>query len=307
MKTFLVVNPRSAGGQTGKRWAELSAQVGRTVGEFGHEFTAGAMDAARIARKAIQDGYECIVAVGGDGTINEVVNGFFHEGQALNPNAALGVIPRGTGGDFRRSFGWDLELDSALARLRTDKTEPFDVGLVEYINHEGKPERRYFANIASLGVSAVVANEVNTGSKALGGNMAFVWGTVKGMFRFAPPTVKLRANGGEQQTLPINMVAVANGRYFGSGMCVAPDALTHDGLFDVTIWSGYTLSTFLFKSKGIYNGEHVTWKGTRRLQCRTFEADSLEGQEVLIEVDGEVPGRLPARISMLPAAIRLKV
>lgn len=307
MKTFLVVNPRSASGQTGKRWAELSAQVGRALGEFGHEFTAGAMDAARIARKAIQDGYECIVAVGGDGTINEVVNGFFHEGKALNPNAALGVIPRGTGGDFRRAFGWDLELDSALARLRTDKTEPFDVGLVEYVNHEGKPDRRYFANIASMGVSAVVAHEVNTSNKTLGGNMAFVWGTVKGMFRFEPPTVRIRADGGPQESMPINVVAVANGRYFGSGMCVAPDALTHDGLFDVTIWSGYTLKDFLFKSKGIYSGEHVTWKGTRRLQCRTFEAESEDGREVLIEIDGEVPGRLPAKMTVLPSAIRLKV
>jgi len=307
MKTFLVVNPRSAGGQTGKRWAELSAKVGRALGEFGHEFTAGAMDAARIARKAIQDGYECIVAVGGDGTINEVVNGFFHEGKALNPNAALGVIPRGTGGDFRRAFGWDLELDAALARLRTEKTEPFDVGLVEYINHEGKPDRRYYANIASFGVSAFVANEVNSSSKALGGNTAFVWGTVKGMFQFDPPTVKLRADGGAELSLPINVVAVANGRYFGSGMCVAPGALTHDGLFNVTIWSGYTLSTFIFKSKGIYSGEHVTWKGTRQLQCRTFEAESADGREVLIEVDGEVPGRLPAKMTVLPGAIRLKV
>jgi len=307
MKTFLVVNPRSAGGHTGKRWAELSARVNRSIGEFGHEFTAGAMDAARIARKAIDGGYECVVAVGGDGTINEVVNGFFREGKAINPNAALGVIPRGTGGDFRRAFGWDLELDSALARLSSDKTELFDVGLAEYINAQGKPEQRYFANIASVGVSAVVANEVNASSKALGGNMSFVWGTVKGMFRFEPPTVRVRADGGEPQEVPINMVAVANGRYFGSGMCVAPDAITHDGLFDVTIWSGYTLSDFIFKSKGIYSGEHVTWKGTRRLQCRTFHVESADGRDVLIEVDGEVPGRLPAKMTLLPGAIRLKV
>jgi YegS/Rv2252/BmrU family lipid kinase len=307
MKTFLVVNPRSAGGQTGKRWAELSAQVSRSIGEFGHEFTAGAMDAARIARKAIEEGYECIVAVGGDGTINEVVNGFFREGKAINPQAALAVIPRGTGGDFRRAFGWDLELDSALARLRSEKTEPFDVGLVEYLTQEGKPEHRYFANIASAGVSAVVANEVNTSTKALGGNMSFVWGTVKGMFRFNPPTVRLRADGGAPEDVPITMVAVANGRYFGSGMCVAPDALTYDGLFDITIWSGYTLSDFIFKSKGIYSGEHVTWKGTRRLKCRTFEVESADDRQVLIEVDGEVPGRLPAKMTLLPGAIRLKV
>ncbi len=307
MKTFLVVNPRSAGGQTGKRWAELSAQVSKTLGTFGHEFTAGAMDAARIARKAIEDGYECIVAVGGDGTINEVVNGFFHEGRALNSQAALGVIPRGTGGDFRRAFGWELDLESALTRLATDKTEPFDVGLVEYISHQGQPEQRYFANIASLGVSAEIAHEVNRRSKALGGTLSFVWGTVKGMFGFQSPTVSLRSDSGEKQVLPINMVAVANGRYYGSGMCVAPNALTHDGLFDITIWTGYSLKDFIFRSKGIYNGDHITWKGTRILQCRSFEAEAVDGREVLIEVDGEVPGRLPVKMTILPAAIRLKV
>lgn len=307
MKTFLVVNPRSAGGQTGKRWAELSAQVGRALGEFGHEFTAGAMDAARIARKALQDGYECVVAVGGDGTINEVVNGFFHEGRAINPLAALGVIPRGTGGDFRRAFGWDLDLDSALARLRTEKTEPFDVGLVEYINHQGQPEQRYFANIASFGVSSAVANEVNKSSKALGGNLSFVWGTVKGLFKYSAPMVRIRADVGEKEPVSVTVVAVANGRYFGSGMCVAPDALTYDGLFDVTVWTGYGLNDFIFRSKGVYSGEHVNWKGTRRLQCRSFEAESETGQQVLIEVDGEVPGRLPAKMTILPSAIRLKV
>jgi YegS/Rv2252/BmrU family lipid kinase len=307
MKTFLVVNPRSAGGQTGKRWAELSAQVSRAIGEFGHGFTEGAMDAARIARKAVQDGYECVVAVGGDGTINEVLNGFFHDGRAINPRAALGIIPRGTGGDFRRAFGWDLELDSALARLRTEHTEPFDVGFVEYVNHDGKPEQRYFANIASFGVSAVVAHEVNTSSKALGGNLSYMWGTVKGLVKYSSPRVRIRADAGMHDPVSVTVVAVANGRYFGSGMCVAPGALTHDGLFDVTVWSGYGLNDFLFKSKGIYNGQHVTWKGTRQLQCRSFEAESENGQEVLIEVDGETPGRLPARMTILPGAIRLKV
>ena len=147
-------------------------------------------------------------------------------------------MPRGTGGDFRRAFGWDLELNSALERLRTEKTEPFDVGLIEYVDHQGKPESRYFANIASFGVSGMVAHEVNKGSKALGGNLSFVWGTVKAMVKYKDRTVRFAwtAAAGE---LAITAIAVCNGRYFGSGMCVAPEALTHDGLFDVTIWRDY--------------------------------------------------------------------
>ncbi|NBD09537.1 MULTISPECIES: diacylglycerol kinase family protein [Corallococcus] len=306
MKTFLVVNPRSANGQTGKRWVEISAQVGRVLGEFGHGFTSGGMDAARLARQAIEDGYECIVAVGGDGTLNEVTNGFFRDGQVINPQATLGLLPRGTGGDFRRTFGWDLELTSALERLRTEKTEPFDVGRLEFIDNDGNPATRFFANIASFGVSAVVAREVNQGSKALGGNLSFMWGTVKGLMKYTEQQVRLTVDGGAPETVSVTAVAVANGRYFGSGMFVAPDALTHDGLFDVTLWSNYGLSDFVLKSKGVYNGDHVNWKGTRRLRCRTLHAESETG-DVFLDVDGETPGRLPCTMTLLPGAIRLKV
>jgi YegS/Rv2252/BmrU family lipid kinase len=305
MKTFLVVNPRSAGGQTGKRWAEISGHVTRVIGDFGFGFTERAMDAVRLTRDALADGYECVAAVGGDGTINEVVNGFFADGKAINPNAALGLIPRGTGGDFRRAFGWDLDLDAALQRLRTDKTEPFDVGLAEYVNHQGQKESRYFANIASFGVSAAVAHEVNIGSKALGGNLSFVWGTLKALAKYSDRKVRLRVDGGEPEELEITAVAASNGRYFGSGMCVAPEAITHDGLLDLTVWRQYGLTDFVIKSKGLYSGEHIQWKKTRYSRCRSLEAES--DQEVLLEMDGEVPGKLPCRITILPGAIRLKV
>ena len=275
------------------------------LGDFGVGFTEGALDAVRLSREALRQGYECIVAVGGDGTVNEVVNGFFEGGKPLNPQAALGLIPRGTGGDFRRAFGWDLELDSALARLRTETTEPFDVGLAEYVNHQGEKESRYFANIASLGVSAAIAHAVNQSSKALGGNMAFYWGTVKTMARYKDRRVKVRVDGGEPESLDITVIAASNGRYFGSGMCVAPQADTHDGRFDLTIWRDYGVTDFVVKAKGVYNGDHITWKKTRYLQCSTLELESDE--EVLLEMDGEVPGHLPARISILPGAIRLKV
>ena len=304
MKTFLVVNPRSAGGETGRRWAEISSQVTRSIGDFGFGFTERTMDAARLTREALQEGYDCVAAVGGDGTVNEVLNGFFADGKAINPQAALGLIPRGTGGDFRRAFGWELDLESALDRLRSDKTEPFDVGLAEYVNHQGQPESRYFANIASFGVSADIAHGVNEGSKAMGG-LSFLWGTVKTLAKHKDRKVRLRVDGGAPEALGITVVAASNGRYFGSGMCVAPRALTHDGQFDLTLWQDYRLSDFIIKSKGVYNGDHTTWSKTRYVQCRTLEAESDE--EVFLEMDGEVPGKLPCRIALLPGAIRLKV
>lgn len=303
MRALLIVNPKATTTSARSRdviAGALRSEVGLELG-----YTRRRGHANTLARDAASNDIDLVVALGGDGTVNEVVNGFFADGKAINPQAALGLIPRGTGGDFRRAFGWDLELDSALARLRTDKTEPFDVGLAEYVNFQGEKESRYFANIASFGVSAAVAHEVNIGSKALGGNLSFLWGTVKTMAKYRDRKVRLRVDGGEPEELGITVVAASNGRYFGSGMCVAPKAITHDGLFDLTIWHDYGLHDFIIKSKGVYNGDHITWKKTRYLQCSTLEAESDE--EVFLEMDGEVPGKLPCRISILPGAIRLKV
>jgi YegS/Rv2252/BmrU family lipid kinase len=308
VKTYLIINPHSANGQTGRRWPELEAQVGKAIGDFGRAFTEGPMHACRLAREAIHKGYECIVAVGGDGTVNEVVNGFFEGGRVLNPAAALGLIARGTGGDFRRTFGWALDVGSAVARLGTEETQPFDVGEVQFMDHQGQPATRYFANISSFGASGLVVKTVNESSKALGGKLSFMLGSVRALLKYRDQRVRLTCDDRPAEELPITTVAVANGKYFGGGMQVAPHADTRDGLFHVTIWSGYGLKDFALKQKSIYSGQHLTWSGTRTLECKTFSAEPAEGQgEVLLDVDGEQPGHLPCRMRVLPSAIRLKV
>jgi YegS/Rv2252/BmrU family lipid kinase len=305
MKTFFVVNPKSANGATGKRWAELAALIARTLSDFGVEFTKGEMDAMHIARAAIKNGYECIVAVGGDGTINEVVNGFFEGGKAINPQAALGVLPRGTGGDFRKTFDWDLDSEAAIRRLDTPDTRPLDVGLLEFRAHDGSTQRRYFANICSFGVSGLVDKEVNTTSKAFGGTVSFLLGSLKALSKYQDQKVRVSFDDKPAELLDVTTLSVANGKYFGGGMKVAPDADVSDGIFDVTVWSGYGLSDFVIKSKGVYSGAHVNWKGTRRLRAKKVHAESDE--QVLIDCDGEQPGALPCTMSILASAIRLKV
>lgn len=305
MKTYLVVNPKSANGDTGKRWAEIQARVARSLGEVAFGFTEGPMHACELARKALHHGYDSIIAVGGDGTINETLNGFFDGGRAINPKAALGVLPRGTGGDFRRTFGWELELEASVERLRRDATEPFDVGLLEFTRSDGTRGQRYFANIASFGVSGAVDVEVNRSSKALGGKLSFMIASLKALARYSDKPVRYRVDGGEWVEETITTIAVANGKYFGGGMMVAPEAVTSDGTFHITVWSGYKMSDFVLKQGSIYSGEHVKWKGTRCLLGGSFEAESSE--EVLIDCDGEQPGKLPCKMTMLPGAVRLKV
>lgn len=305
MKTFLVVNPNSANRQTGKRWVETRAAIKRSLGNFGEEFTSEPMHATRIASDAIKDGYDCIVAAGGDGTLNEVVNGFFEGGKPINPAAVLGVIPLGTGGDFRRTYGWGLDLRSSLARLEGDGTVPMDLGLLEYTANSGESATRLFANVCSFGVSGLVDREVNRTSKMFGGRVSFLVGTAKALLKYKDQSVQLAIDEQPAEEARITTLAVANGRYFGGGMCVAPEAIPSDGFFDVTLWSGYALGDFILKAKALYDGSHVKLPGTRTFRCRRLSASSP--QEVLLDVDGEQPGRLPGRMSILPGAIRLKV
>ncbi|MFN7134316.1 MAG: diacylglycerol/lipid kinase family protein, partial [Myxococcales bacterium] len=245
--------------------------------------------------------------VGGDGTINEVVNGFFEDGKPVSERAALGVIPRGTGGDFRKSFGWSTDLKEAAARLKGEGTRPLDVGRVSFTTNEGGESARYFANIASLGVSGQVDYEVNHSSKALGGKLSFALGSLKAMLKYNDCRVRMSLDDKPAHEVLVTTLAVANGQYFGGGMWVAPDAKPDDGEFDITLWSGYRLKDFVLKANAMYTGGHVNLPGTTRYRARKVKAEPCDNQAVLLDIDGEQPGRLPALFEILPGALRLKV
>ena len=303
MKTFFVVNPQSAAGQTGRRWADLHAQILRALPGAAHAFTAAPMDAARLTTKALRDGYGCVVAVGGDGTVNEVVNGFFEKGSPVAPGAALGVLPRGTGGDFRKTFGWENDVASNLARLAKGATRPLDVGLLDYTTHDGAQAQRYFANVCGFGASGAVDDEANRASKVLGGKVAFMAATVRALLKYSDKKVRVSFDGGPLEAMTVTSLSAGNGRYFGGGMKVCPDADPSDGLLDVTIWSGLGLANLASAGLKLYDGTHVKLKQTRTLRCRELRAESDE--QVLIDCDGEQPGRLPCAIRILPGALRL--
>lgn len=311
MKPFLVVNPASDNGATGRRFDAIARVVQEELGGFEHAFTERPMHAARLARQALRDGAELVVAVGGDGTLNEVVNGFFEEAQgpeernrrSIRPEAALGLIPRGTGGDFRKTLGLGTDLREAVRRLK-GTPRAVDVGLCQYISHEGKAEERYFINIASFGVSGAVDREVNKGTgKWLGGSLAFQLASAKALLGYSDRPVTLSLDGGAKEAMAITCVAVANGRFFGGGMQVAPAARPDDGRFQITVWRGFGLADFIFKKRAIYQGTHLAFAGTTAREAVRLKAESEV--EVLLDIDGEAPGRLPATFEILPGAVRL--
>ena len=310
MKPFLVVNPRSANGATARHFDAILRAVRSAIGDAKHVFTERAMHAADLTRAALKAGYDLIVAVGGDGTMNEVVNGFFQPARPGEPakpvrsGAALAMLPRGTGGDFRRSLRLDGDLVRCAARLKGGRTA-IDVGRVDYVADDGSEASRYFINVGEVGVGARVVDIANRSSKRLGGRVTFVLASLRALAGWHDQRVRASFDGGPAEDLSVTAMAIANGKYFGGGMMVAPEALLDDGQFHVTIWSGYGLTDFVFKSGSMYDGSHVNLKGTRTRTARTVRVDPAGSDPVDIEVDGERVGRLPATFTILPGVLQL--
>jgi YegS/Rv2252/BmrU family lipid kinase len=302
---YLVVNPKSAAGRTGRHWAKLEREARSALGDVRVGMTADPMHATTLAREALLAGHRLVLAVGGDGTLGEVVNGFFGpDGTPVAPGAAVGLLPRGTGGDFRKTALLPREFGEAARRVAVATVRPIDVGRVRFRTHEGGLGERYFLNVASFGVSGQVAKEVNRTTKAFGGLVSFYIASFKAMMRYRDRPVRIRVDDGPPEEVQVTTLAVANGQYFGGGMKVAPGARLDDGLFSCTLWGGYGIGDFVFRSGSIYSGRHVEWGGTRTFTAKKLEVES--DFPLLMDVDGEGPGMLPATFEILPGAVGLK-
>lgn len=307
-ETVLVVNPQAQNGALGRRWPELAGRIRRELGAFGELFTEAPGDATRLTREALRGGAGTVVAIGGDGTINEVVNGFFEGGEPVAPEARLGVLPFGTGGDFRKTINVPKDLDRAAAILARGATRAIDVGRLDYTSSDGGEATRLFINIASFGMSGVVDELVNESSKRLGGRLSFLLATARAGLRYENQRVRLVFDGDQAGAVDtiINVVAVANGRYFGGGMHIAPEAELDDGRFDVVAVGDMTMGDMILRGSRLYKGTHLGLDKVSSRRARTLRAEPLGG-EVLLDVDGETPGRLPATFTILPGALRLVV
>jgi diacylglycerol kinase (ATP) len=302
-RTVLIVNPKSQGGRLGKRWQEIVETIGRAF-PFEESVTEGPGDATRLTREALRGGAERVVAIGGDGTINEVVNGFFDDGgAAIAPDASFAVIPFGTGGDFRRTVHMPTDLAEAAQVIAANHRRRIDVGRLEFTATAGGRASRMFANIASFGVSGVVDRLVNESSKKLG-RFAFAVATARATWSYKNQRVQLVFDGADRVEVTINTVAVANGRYFGGAMMVAPNAELDDGMFDVVAMGDFGFGDLLKSGRRLYKGTHLTMDKVTARRARVVEAEPIDpGAVIELDVDGENPGRLPAKFEVLPSAL----
>jgi diacylglycerol kinase (ATP) len=298
-ETVFLVNPAADNGATGKRWPEiarLAAERGLSGDTFLSERPGHLVD---LAREAAAGGAHTLVAVGGDGTVNEVVNGI-----AGIDGVELAIVHRGTGGDFVRTFGIPHRLEEALDVARSGSTQVVDLGRATLRTWAGREGTTWFANIASAGMSGAVAKRVNETGKALGGKLSYAWSTfaVFARWRNAQITVSI---DDQQRSGAMYDVMVANGRYLAGGMKICPDADPGDGLFDVLLIGDISKRDLVLTLPKIYRGTHLPHPKAELLRGKKVTIDAPI--PLPVQLDGEQPGTTPATFEVVPDALRLRV
>ena len=303
--TLVVVNPASAGGRTARDWPRVQRCLVDAGVEFEPRMTSATGDATRLAREALREGFTRVVAVGGDGTLNEVLNGFFdpQSREPVNPEAVLGMLPSGTGGDFRRSAGIPLAHAAACALLARGDVRVVDAGRIDY-HGGGAPGPRWFINIADCGIGGDVVRRVNASRKSRGGTVTFLYHSLAALATYGSRMVRVDIDG-ESIEGPLQSVVVANGGYFGGGMRCAPDARLDDGLFDVVLTADLGIRRSLAGLPALYRGRHVGRPGITVWRGRVVTVTPLEQRPILFDVEGEQVGRAPATLTCLAGAVRL--
>jgi diacylglycerol kinase (ATP) len=302
-KTTFIVNPNAAMGAVGKQWPRIEALCKETLGDFPRLLTSGPGDAQAFARREVLKGSDVIVCVGGDGTLNEIINGLMSVKGPLSDKVAVGLIPIGTGCDFSKTLGIPRDTRSAVEVVTRGRTAFIDLGRITYLGPGGRTSTRYFHNVTSFGLGGEVDDRVNRASRGMGGFISFLKATLISLFLYDKKHIHLRVDESFDETVVTWNIAVANGKYHGGGMCIAPGASPWDGLFTVTILGDLLLREILYHLPKLYTGRIGEVKKVRILEGRKIEAASA--QRVLLDVDGEQPGVLPVTIDMAPGALRL--
>jgi YegS/Rv2252/BmrU family lipid kinase len=304
----VIVNPAASNGKTLRRWPGIERALREGLGDLDARLTEAPGDATRLAREALEGGAKLVVSVGGDGTNNEVLCGFVdEEGANLFPDAELGLVASGRGGDFCRHLG-AFSIEEQVAGLARGSSRAIDYGVARFVDNDGRASVRPFLNVVSVGLSGLVARyALGSSGRIAGARGAYLFGAMKGIVRYRNQPVHLAQDGEPSAEIGLSVAAVANGQFFGGGMWIAPQAACDDGLLDLVCAQGLSRARMVGLLGRIFRGGHVGARGVEMRRAREVElAARDDDQEVLLEVDGEQPGRLPLSVCVVAGGLRLR-
>ncbi len=311
MNVAVVVNPVAGGGRMRSAWPAVKAALEAHFGDLSVGETRAPGDAAALARKFAGEGADLVISAGGDGTVSETVDGLLmgrNDGMRL---PALGIFPIGTSSDLARGLGIAGDVAAIAARIAQSGGRRLDAGCVSYVDDHGALHSRHFINIASLGLSGPTDRAVNAAKSGgrMSGKAVFLFHTVREMIRYRFQDVRVTVDDQPPMEARIALVACANGRYFGGGMMIAPDAATDDGQLDVVIVRGTSKLSLLADLRLVYAGAHGGRPFCTILRGRKVVVEPVGdaiANGALLDIDGESPGRIPATFELLPGAIMVR-
>jgi YegS/Rv2252/BmrU family lipid kinase len=299
---FAVINPNAGNGKGKKDLDRISDILIRNGIRFQMKTTQKRGDATDFTKEIISDGYRKIISIGGDGTLNEIVNGIFTQYHCSSKEIILGIIPVGTGNDWGRMFGIPLIYEGAVKVIREQKLILHDVGLVSYFNGRNR-EMKYFINIAGLGFEAVVVKKTNKQKdRGMNSKAIYLFNLLSSLIAYRNTTVDITIDG-KTKKVKVFSINVGNGRYCGGGMSQTPDALPDDGLLDVTVINEIGRIEIIRNLRILYDGtilSHPKVDGYRTDNIKV-NSESL----LYIEADGESLGHTPAEFNIIPSALNI--
>lgn len=261
--------------------------------------------ATDLARDSVSSGCNMVVAVGGDGTVNEVLNGLIQDGQSSAGDLTLGIVPLGSGCDLARSLGISKNGTDAIRTLEGAETRRLDIGRVDFMSLDGHKQTRYFINIADLGAGGLVVQKASRAPWILGPRPNYVWGILTAAALYRARKISISIDEGPPTDLPIRNTIVANGRYFGRGFLAAPEAQMDDGLFDIVNVGDFGTLEGIWHVPKLRGGKHLGLDKVSHFRGRKVQVSTDE--DVLLEMDGDLVGTLPATFEVVPGAVSVKV
>lgn len=306
---FLIGNPISGKKFLQQNWDKRVYPFLKTkLPAFDFGFTQKKGDATLLAKNALKKGYKTIVSMGGDGTLNEVVNGFFENNKNINPQASLGILPFGSGGDFIRTIKISRDYRVAWQNLLSEKTHLIDIGSIRF--NKPQYQQKYFINIANIGVVAAIMHEVNASSRAVHPLLRYLLGSYQGYQKYHAISIELTLDQKPPLTIKrLSNLVIANGRFFGNGMCPSPQAQLDDGLFDVQVLKNTGVAKFftailpaLYLGKNIFSSQTIESYRAQRVVVRLLDSSQI----AYCEHDGETYGEGGAEFSILPQSLQLR-
>jgi YegS/Rv2252/BmrU family lipid kinase len=306
-KWLIIVNPKASVGKCGKDWPEIQhilVNEGIDFDAFLTEYPGHAIDLARD--QIVEKGYKKVISIGGDGTNNEIINGIFSQQRVPPREIQMGVIPVGTGNDWRRTFDIPIDYQANVNTIKKGYTLLHDIGKVTYYNH-GNPQERFFLNAAGTGLDEMVCNRANQlKSQGKGGAVRYMLSTANCLYRFKCVHIQLEIDGQKVFDDEVLSLSLGNGKFNGGGMMMMPDACPNDGLFDVTVIKKVGMIKFATHLNSIYDGSFIQkLQEVSTFRGKKIRITSIPAHQLLLETEGETLTNSPFDFEILPQAINM--